>query len=474
MAHQPSTPSVERYYRDAAVQARIAEYCGARAGHEPSAAFVAALHPETGDPFPTWERSVQAPVGALSRLLGSGSDVARSLWDHANLIVALDLDYQRADDPAEPFTHPAETFLRVEPVFRAVRAVLRGFGAMPFVLTTGRGYHLTGRVPLGSSIVPVLARLQPGPPLWYEAHVRRHGARAMPEWQARAVDGLGLLIEHLAHLVLRRAAHTSPVPVVLNGTAVGHGPHGQAAVSIDFSFVGDPVDVRHLRAAFSTYQLHRLRPDIFGAAVAATVPPLVALPRARRSLLALLESGRGLEAGLRQARVHEATLPDVSRGIGHLLAHYLESDLAAFHRGFYAAEARPALPPVDPEWPPCLLAPLSMPNDLLLKPAHIQHVTRGLVARGWSARQVAALVRGCYEADHGWGDRWTRMHPRLRAEFDVRVFAGLLATGLDRLVDHNCVSAQEKGLCPGVGCTYDLRNDRDGLHRRMGAARRRP
>ena len=126
------------------------------------------------------------------------------------------------------------------------------------------------------------------------------------------------------------------------------------------------------------------------------------------------------------------------------------------------AEGRPR--PLNPgEVPPCVAAPLFRPNDLLLKPEFIQHVVRHLLSRGWNAAQVAALVQQKYEADFGWGDRWTRMDPQTRAEFDVRVFAGLLATGADPLIDFNCVSAQEKRVCPRRGCPYDLRRDRDRL-----------
>jgi len=50
-----------------------------------------------------------------------------------------------------------------------------------------------------------------------------------------------------------------------------------------------------------------------------------------------------------------------------------------------------------------------------------------------------------------------------RAEFDVRVFAGLNAAGVDRGVDFNCRSAQEKGLCPGRPCPLDLRVMRQQL-----------
>jgi hypothetical protein len=55
------------------------------------------------------------------------------------------------------------------------------------------------------------------------------------------------------------------------------------------------------------------------------------------------------------------------------------------------------------------------------------------------------------------------MDAQTRAEFDVRVFAGMVATGLDEAIDFNCRSAQEKGLCPGAVCTHDLRSDRDRL-----------
>ena len=89
------------------------------------------------------------------------------------------------------------------------------------------------------------------------------------------------------------------------------------------------------------------------------------------------------------------------------------------------------------------------------------------MARDWSAAQVARLVEREYTRDYQWGDHWARLDPRTRAEFDVRVFAGLIITGADRLVDFNCTSSQEKGVCPRVGCAHDLREDRDRLAARF-------
>ena len=160
----------------------------------------------------------------------------------------------------------------------------------------------------------------------------------------------------------------------------------------------------------------------------------------------------------------------VTAGVAALVTDYEQSSLARFHHAFYATE-----PDAPAAWghtydrldlsalPPCVAASLAAPHDRLLKPEHLQHVTRFLMSEGWAPRHIAGLVWSRYEKDFGWGDRWTRLSPRARAEFDVRVFAGMVATGLDRGVDFNCRSAQEKQLCPLTGCPRDLRVNRDRL-----------
>ena len=44
---------------------------------------------------------------------------------------------------------------------------------------------------------------------------------------ARAYVGAGMLVEFLAHLILRRAARRAALPIVLNGTVVGRGLVGR-------------------------------------------------------------------------------------------------------------------------------------------------------------------------------------------------------------------------------------------------------
>ena len=461
-----SPRSIREYYQDPHVRARMLEYCQAGPEGPSSAVFLVGLRGGQSS-VPLWDTDgVRVATSAIADVWNAECDVARSLWDRKSLIFLLDLDYQNIDVPEDPFLHPADVFFKLEPVYRSVRRVLGRLGIHTQTIATGRGYHFTGRIPWTDPLIEQLAALMPATPGWWAGVGRRlqQGITAtMSIEQARAASGLGLLLEYASHLVLRDAQRASAIPVVFNGTVVGPGLIGRECVSIDFSHVGDPVDVRHFRMAFSTYQFHRLRPDIFGT-LASQTPPLVAIPRGRRSLVAFLSAGRGLAAGRRASRRVTTLLPDLSNGIRRLLRSYATSALAVFHRAFYRRAVSPVPPPYGSlDLPPCVTASLNRPNDLMLKPEHIQHVVRVLMSRGYSAGDIAALIRAKYEENHEWGGRWSRLDGGTRAEFDVRVFAGMIATGLDTLVDLNCVSAQEKGLCPGTGCQFDLRRDQDSL-----------
>jgi hypothetical protein len=72
------------------------------------------------------------------------------------------------------------------------------------------------------------------------------------------------------------------------------------------------------------------------------------------------------------------------------------------------------------------------------------------MAEGWHPRHVAGLIRSKFEnPEHGWGVNWGDYEAGTRADFYTRLFAGLWATGVDELVDFNCVSTREKGFCIG-------------------------
>lgn len=478
-SHTHSTMTAADYYRHPAVRARIREYCGAVGGHPPTCAYVTAL--SRGEPRTPWLSAERCPPEDLPQLMASGADIARSMWDTASLIFFLELDYLDADHPAEAFLHPADAFFKLEPVHRATRHVLHTFGIDALEMSTGRGYHFSGCIPWTHPVIAHLADLIPEAPSWHATLDARRPAwlaQTLDERQARASAGLGMLIEYAAHLIMRRAAPHSAIPVVFNGTEVGAGLHGRTCVSIDFSHAGDPLDRRHMRVAFGTYQLHRLRDDLFGPAVARAIPVMAVVPRGHQSLYRLLTEGRQPEIAARAAeRTATALMPDVAQGIATLLVDYLPTTLAAFHKEFYATSPQPAATWPDTydrldsaSLPPCVAAPLDRPNDLLLQPARLQFLTRGLLARGWHPRHIAGLVHSRYLRDCGWGTRWSHQDAKTRAEFDIRVFAGLIAAGLDEATDFNCVSAQEKGLCTSdLNCHLDLRLERAKLLERIDA-----
>jgi hypothetical protein len=449
------------YYSDPWVRRRIREYCGETTS-PPTCVYLSAL----GGGHETWDRAPRIPVESLEQLLDEGADVARSMWDRSNMLIHLDLDYQNIDARDEPYRHPAEMFTKLEPVYRATVSVLHRLGLPLLPIITGRGYHFTGRVPLNSDVTRRLAAIAPETPSWFSTLSAR-----CPEWiatpmsatQARAYMAVGLLAEFLAQRILKRAHRRSQIPIVLNGTVVGTGRIGRECVSIDVSYAGDPLDARHLRVAYSSYQKHTsvMRSAGAGGRVAA----MAAVPRHRESLPALISGQRRLRHAVRSARHRPAAIPLVSSGVHRALDAYQSSHLADFHRRFY--ETQPgergqfeALAG-SRQWrslPDCVISPLLNPNDRLLQPAVIQHVTRALMAEGIAPRAIADIIQSRYATDFNWGDRWILLDARTRAEFDVRVFAGL-----DRGLDFNCRSAQEKDPCPGTPCRCDLRANRQRL-----------
>lgn len=471
--HTPAPHTIEpaEYQRLPAVVERARESCGLDDARHGQCVYLATMSRDHG-PHPTWGDAEPEPPAHLGAMFARGHDVTRSMWDTGSLIVYIDLDYLDPGDPGGPYLHPADAFLCVEPVWRTLHDQARRHHLHLLDLMTGAGYAFVGRVPRHGLAARWLAALAPETPAWWYSHAQRRPAwtlDALPEADARAHLGLSLVLEHLAHRVIASHPADAPVPVVLDNTEVGRGTHGRACVSVDLTHFGDPLDARHLRVAYGVYQKHRLRPDIFGAQAAA-VPPLAVVPRRGHGLLETLAVSRDLSRAAHAAVLDRTDLPDCTRGIMRLLAEYERSALAAFHRTYLAP--RVGTPPtdetvlrsLDPETlPPCVAACLRQPNDLLLKPAHLQNLVRVLMARGWPARRIADLVLAHYRRDGAWGDHWRRVDPETRAYHDVRVFAGMVATGLDRGLDLNCVSTQEKGMCPRRLCGLDLRRERDQL-----------
>ena len=462
--------TVAQYIAQPHVRQRIREYCGLEPGSPSAAVFLGAQPDEAGE-VRRWEDTTYHPLAELDRLLDRGGELTRSLWDTDALLFFLDIDHCDPDHPAEAFLHAAETFRKLEAVHEATRSALREFGLAACDLMTGEGYHFTARIPFASPAFNELAELAPQIPDWLADHVRRKppwATDAIGATQARACTGLGMVMEFLAHDIVRRAAAPCELPLVVNSPRVGFGPHGRESISLDLSAFTDPLDIRQARTAFSVYQkslwLGVLKDVPHGSTALA---PLAVIPRADRPLSELLEIRADLGRAAELAAEASGRIPTLGTGLLDLVRRYRASSLARFHREFYARtwsleDARQDRRRLAAEsLPQCIRACFDTPNDLLLRPEYLQNLTRLLVARGWPARRIAALIGVVYQEEHGWGGRWRRMNRRVRAEVYVRAFAGMIATGVDEMVDFNCFSTQEKGMCPGTACGHELKLECD-------------
>jgi len=459
----------EEYYKSADVRGRVREFLGRDSLGRATCCYLtkgetAALH--------IHERH---PVRDLDSLFDEGAEIARSLWDSTSLIADLDVEYVNFDRPAEAYVNPDRAFELQAPVQTTIERLLSGYGIVPLHLLSGRGHHFTWRIQQNSRAFLRLAELGHGPPsLWKTTAELRapDGGSASPEL-ARAFAGLGLVMEFLAHRIKEIAAPATRIPVELTAVEVGLSDRGREMISVDISEYGDPLPARMLRVPFSVYLKPWQQRGLIADELLDEMKPLFLIPLHDMSVQEALPYMRSPERAAKLASAMHTDIPNASSETERLIADYETSSLRQFHDDFYSQEHEPPerwprtydRTPLD-GWPACGRLIVEQPNDLLLRPSCIQRVVRILLALGWHPRHIAGFICSKYERDFGW-TQFTDCDPATRADFYVRVFAGLFVTGRDDLVDFNCTSAREQGLCFFTNCNDNLlRFKESALHRR--------
>lgn len=451
------------FYSDPAVRQRLVEFLGGNALSDATAVY---LTHSDGCQF---QRTELRPPSDLKWFLDQDLDIARSLADRDSILLHLDVEYVNFDAPAEAYVDPWRTFDLQEPVVRTIEERLLSLGIEPLHTITGQGHHFVWRIRASSEIARRIRELNPAPEL-----VDACMSRVWDGWKEKihresqeAFAGVALVIEYLAHQIKRDAARLSSLPVEI--TAVHVGPcltRQRELISIDISEYGDPLHTRMIRMPFTNY----LKPWVTGLArdlgIEKEIPKLRAIPLHEMDVRQAIKVRQVSKDVLELARRASVRIPQEEEGTDRLLDDYLASPLRQFHLHYYSTRHDP------PEaWaktygraplgclPPCVRDILEWPNDRLLKPAGMQLITRGLLAEGWHPRHIAGLIRSKFEdASFGWGLGWKDYEAGTRADFYVRLFSGLCATGVDRLIDFNCTSTQEKGFCPGShtgSCTLE-------------------
>ena len=463
--------AISEYYRDPGIRRQMVRFLGGETVEEATAAYITASAPGCIQYLPR-------PVEDLYACLDQGLDIGRSLWDKEALVVHLDIDYVNFTYPAEAYLDANRTFDILQPVIGAARELVEAEGVRPLHLLSGCGHHLVWSIRQGSAAFARLAevgRVSPSVEGRYRQTHSPPGRVVAPEL-GRAHAGLGMVLEHLAHRVLARAAPACEVPVEVTAVRVGSGKRGSEAVSLDISEYADPLHLRTIRVPFSVYLKPEQRRDVLGEEVVSRLSPLFLIPLDRMGVTEGLETMRSPQRVREWAGAADARIPECSSASEALIEAYRASDLAGFHEWFYSESQEPPerwprtydATPLE-RLPPCGRKALQNPCDLLMRPGRIRHVVRLLLAEGWHPRHIAGLIRSKYERDYGWGDYWYRYDATSRADFYTRVFAGLFLAGDDELVDFNCRSTQEKGWCLPAECHGGVDARREALLQRRAA-----
>lgn len=436
------------FYSDPAVRQRLIEYLGGDTLDAATAVFV------THSDGCLFQRSELHPPADLQKLLDDDLDIARSLADRDFLLFHLDVEYVNFDDPAAAYNDPHRAFALQEKVVSVIEELLLGWGIRPLHLITGQGHHFVWRIETNSALAGQIASLNPAPELVVACHSRA-GLGVTSEIRVEAqgmFTAIALLMEYFAHRIKWLAAPLSEIPVEITAVHVGPGESKhREIISIDISEYGDPLHTRMVRMPYTNY----IKPWVYGMFAGDSLPRFRAIPLFEMNVAQAIECSRNEEAVKGLARRAGATIPIQEKGTARLLREYLASALRRFHEDYYSITHLPEdlweknYGPVPPGLPPCAKVLLENPNDLLLKPAGIQLVTRSLLALGWHPRHIAGIICSRFaNPSYGWGVNWNEYEPGTRADFYTRLFAGLWSTGVDELVDFNCVSTIEKGFCP--------------------------
>lgn len=416
----------------------------------------------------------------LGQLLDLELNLFRSVWDKQKLTFLLDVEYVCKRFPKESYVNQEATFRKLEPYYKCLMDIFAEYKIKPMTLVTGQGYHFVfdinsydrdfrdpGRkvTDVANKLVEIgsLEETLKGKYEFVPSNTKR--PRRVTQELGRAYDTIGMLMEFIVHKTISRVCtYDETVPPTIGDVTIGNLMH--ESVNLDLSTYASPIFTRVMRTAFSVHDKHRDWSKDIGAGhipVQITIPRYTPCNGNELELWEVFNNRRHFQNAANYAAAINTNVPQFNGQLMKLIKEYQSSKLAEFHRNFNSANS-------DAPWdwwqtydkydsrelPPCVSTALNDPNPALLQPNHLQALTRVLMKKGWPPAHIAGLVRSKYERNHGWELNWGKYDANRHSRAWVRWYAGLIIDGLDNKTDLNCVSYQERKLCTGAGCGYNL------------------
>lgn len=425
----------------------------------------------------------KSPMDLVSSLVW-GHDVFRSAFDDKFVLGILDVEYLNYDYLGESYLDTNRALSKVEQLLQVVLQIFNNYGMQPLCLQTGNGVHIATQVKKGSEAYDLLVKLGCPERVLCDVGdesvgIYKHPPEGWPVISTKdgfAWDGMGRIMEYFSQLIIqeldkRRLSEPNILPVFINGITPGFSPYegsrGREALVLDLSCFTDPIFMRCNRMPFSIHQKSLLRAAQIGEHIANHTPLPVVLPRTNIPLEVCLEDRRDFERAASYIDSVNCVIPDCSKSYVVAIEEYLcgqRLPLFEFHTFFDLGQAY-----LPQEWGetyhrwntdvPCIQKIISDSDNQLRDNTQIQAATRFFLKWGIHPKHIAGWMTSCFVNDSRQ-DYWRKYNPATTANASVRIYAGLIYTGVDDLGDFNCVSHQERGRCPmineGGNCDKNL------------------
>jgi len=450
--------NIAEYYKNSIIRKRIKEFSK---GAEYLVGYGVYLKNKSGVPFRSFEKN------ELDVILSKGLDIYRSTWDEEATLGILDVEYFNLDFPGEVYLNPKRVFGLMEPVYEEILSEFKKYKINPLVTMTGQGYHFVFKIKRFSVTDKKLESIGYVHSTLKEKYKVIKGRRKRPVSirHGKAYDGMGRALEYFVDRVIKNLKKRNyKLPLQITDVAVGRGEVGREAISIDLSMYGDPIYMRDIRCPYSSHQKHKIDVWKVGQHIAMNVPARIALPRKNISLDKMLKAREDYNKAVKYAFFYKTDIPDATKEFARLIDDYRNSSLYRFHREFdkvnfderniwdrtYNAFDVSILPM-------CLQYTINFPNPNLLKPTNIQTLVRVFLKLNWHPKHIAGFITSKYEEKKfNWNENWDKYDGATRAIFYVRIFSSLIHEELDKEMDLNCISQQEKGYCVKPWCGWNL------------------
>jgi len=350
--------------------------------------------------------------------------IFRSLLDTENILCPF---FLKSSQSSKSYSEE-DIFRFLEPAYKSVIALFYRFDMEPLPLMLNQGYLFIAREPLNSRGVKELEKIGNIADTLQERYAvsmgKRH--RSIPIHQGRAHEGMSRIMEYFAHRAIKEIRKRTSKPVCLYESFQRAEGRAIEAFYIDMDIYSDPLYLKVIDIPFS-FSLNSREEKSF------------VLPRdSFTSLDQLLRIRKDTDLIGEYSKNINTLIPECRFGLRNLIRSYKGSRLYQFHKVFDSVEH-------DAYWewkntydkysgdsiPGYVNNMIKNPNPALLKLANIQLLTKVLMRDNWHPKHVAGLIRSKYERDHGWGALWYEYDASTRANFFVRLMAGLLVDGTD-------------------------------------------